>query len=137
MLLGASSNMNDIDNNGRTPLYVCVSSLSTGLYKEDLKYQVPCIKTLYAEGCDMLNLIDWLRWKGPGIPQELLADDENFFKWYTRSMTSTHSLKNLCRKVIQQRLCQQGNLVKLVSELPVPEKICTYLSRKMFLLPTP
>lgn len=43
--------------------------------------QVPCIKLLFSHGCDMLNLLEWLRWKGPGIPAELLADDEAFFRW--------------------------------------------------------
>lgn len=44
ILLEANSYVNVVDYKGRTPLYVCVASLSTGLYKEDLKYQVPCIK---------------------------------------------------------------------------------------------
>jgi ankyrin repeat protein len=54
ILLRVENDVNKLDNKGRTPLYVCVSSLSTGLYKEDLKYQVPCIKVLYSSGCDML-----------------------------------------------------------------------------------
>lgn len=135
VLLNVNSDVNMIDYSGRTPLYVCVSSLSTGLYNEDLKYQVPCIKILYSAGCDMLNLVDWLKWKGPGIPAELLADDENFFSWYTRNMTSPHSLSNLCRKVIQQRLSQRGNFVKFVHKLPLPHKMQTYLCRQMFHLP--
>ena len=24
-----------------------------------------------------------MKWKGPGIPEELLADDEHFFRWYS------------------------------------------------------
>ncbi|XP_064601536.1 serine/threonine-protein phosphatase 6 regulatory ankyrin repeat subunit A-like [Liolophura sinensis] len=135
VLLNVNSDVNMIDYSGRTPLYVCVSSLSTGLYNEDLKYQVPCIKILYSAGCDMLNLVDWLKWKGPGIPAELLADDENFFSWYTCNMTSPHSLSNLCRKVIQQRLSQRGNFVKFVHKLPLPHKMQTYLCRQMFHLP--
>ena len=47
------------------------------------EWQVPCIKLLFSHGCDMLNLVDWLKWKGPGIPEELLADDEHFFRWYS------------------------------------------------------
>ncbi|KAL3864580.1 hypothetical protein ACJMK2_006245 [Sinanodonta woodiana] len=139
ILLNSSSNSDCIDNMGRTPLYVCVSSLSTGLYKEDLKYQVPCIKVLFNAGCDMLNLVDWLKWKGPGIPRELLADDEAFFKWYTNSMNSPHSLKNLCRLVIQQRLCavSKDNFLKFIPHLPLPTKLHVYLSQKMFHLPTP
>ena len=138
-ILVSTSSVNRIDNMGRTPLYVCVSSLSTGLYKEDLKYQVPCIKVLFHAQCDMLNLIDWIRWKGPGIPQELLANDEGFFEWYTKSMTSPHSLKNLCRKVIQQRLIEstKDNFLKQIPYLPLPAKLHVFLSRRMFLLPSP
>lgn len=137
--LTSDTTVNRIDNMGRTPLYVCVSSLSTGLYKEDLKYQVPCIKVLFHAECDMLNLIDWLKWKGPGIPAELLADDEQFFEWYTKSMTSPHSLKNLCRKVIQQTLCEASidNFLKRIPYLPLPSKLHVYLSRRLFHLPTP
>ncbi|XP_029644945.1 serine/threonine-protein phosphatase 6 regulatory ankyrin repeat subunit B isoform X2 [Octopus sinensis] len=141
ILLTAHSDVNMTDKRGHTPLYVCVSSLSTGLYKEDLKYQVPCIKVLYCAGCDMLNLVDWLKWKGPGIPPELLSDkgDEAFFEWYTTSIRSPHSLCNLCRKVIQQTLCANNSsqdYMKLVSTLPLPHKLRVYLSRKMFHLPT-
>jgi len=138
-ILVSESSVNRIDNMGRTPLYVCVSSLSTGLYKEDLKYQVPCIKVLYHAKCDMLNLVDWLKWKGPGIPQELLANDEEFFDWYTYNSTSPTTLKNLCRKVIQQRLieCTTDNFLKKIPYLPLPAKLHVYLSTKMFLIPTP
>uniref|UniRef100_K1Q9H1 Ankyrin repeat and protein kinase domain-containing protein 1 n=1 Tax=Magallana gigas TaxID=29159 RepID=K1Q9H1_MAGGI len=134
---GASinSDVNKLDNHGRTPLYVCVSSLSTGLYKEDLKYQVPCIKVLYAAGCDMLNLVDWLKWKGPGIPLELMRDDPNFLTWYKKNMNSPHSLMNLCRKVIQQRLSRKKKLFEQTHRLPVPPKMKIYLSRIMFYLP--
>lgn len=141
LLLAAKSNVNLTDKRGHTPLYVCVSSLSTGLYKEDLKYQVPCIKVLYRASCDMLNLVDWLKWKGPGIPQELLSEqgDEAFLDWYTMSMRSPHSLCNLCRKVVQQTLfmnhCSQDYL-QFVYMLPLPHKLRVYLSRKMFHLPT-
>ena len=44
VLLAAKSYVNVVDKQGRTPLYVCVVSVSTGIYTEDLKYQVPCIK---------------------------------------------------------------------------------------------
>ncbi|CAG2209586.1 uncharacterized protein LOC143072438 [Mytilus galloprovincialis] len=139
ILLRADTDVNKLDNKGRTPLYVCVSSLSTGLYKEDLKYQVPCIKVLYSAGCDMLNLTDWIKWKGPGIPEELMADDPAFLEWYKNNMNSPHSLANLSRLVIQKRLYQhrKRNIVQLVPKLPVPCKVKTYLSRAMFHLPTP
>lgn len=138
-ILASASTVNRIDNLGRTPLYVCVSSLSTGLYKEDLKYQVPCIKVLFHAQCDMLNLIDWLKWKGPGIPPELLANDEAFFEWYTKSFSSPHSLKNLCRKVIQQRLVDnwKDGFLKKLTYVPLPAKLHVYLSHKLFLIPTP
>lgn len=138
-ILASSASVNRIDNLGRTPLYVCVSSLSTGLYKEDLKYQVPCIKLLFHAQCDMLNLIDWLKWKGPGIPPELLANDEAFFEWYTKSCSSPHSLKNLCRKVIQQRLVDnwKEGFLKKITYVPLPAKLHVYLSHKMFLIPAP
>lgn len=136
-LLNAESDVNLTDYSGRTPLYVCVSSLSTGLYKEDLKYQVPCIKILFSAGCDMLNLVDWLKWKGPGIPEELLADDESFFMWCSENMNSPLSLGNLCRKVIQQRLRKGDNFAAQVKQLPVPPKMHVYLSRKLFHFPTP
>lgn len=135
ILLNVNSDVNKLDNHGRTPLYVCVSSLSTGLYKEDLKYQVPCIKVLYAAGCDMLNLVDWLKWKGPGIPLELMRDDHNFLTWYKKNMNSPHSLMNLCRKVIQQRLSRKKKLFEQTHRLPVPPKMKIYLSRIMFYLP--
>lgn len=135
ILLNVNSDVNKLDNHGRTPLYVCVSSLSTGLYKEDLKYQVPCIKVLYAAGCDMLNLVDWLKWKGPGIPLELMRDDPNFLTWYKKNMNSPHSLMNLCRKVIQQRLSRKKKLFEQTHRLPVPPKMKIYLSRIMFYLP--
>ncbi|XP_041370248.1 poly [ADP-ribose] polymerase tankyrase-like [Gigantopelta aegis] len=138
MLLKAKSDVNATDHRGRTPLYVCVSSLSTGLYKDDLRYQVPCMKIVYAAGCDMLNLVDWLRWKGPGIPEEMLADDEAFSRWYKTNMASPHSLMNLCRKVIQQQLdFERGSFRLLIPKLPVPSKLQDYLSRKLFHLPTP
>ncbi|WAR22633.1 FEM1C-like protein [Mya arenaria] len=138
-ILAGPTMVNRIDNMGRTPLYVCVSSLSCGLYKEDLKYQVPCIKLLFHANCDMLNLMDWLKMKGPGIPPELLANDEEFFDWYTKSFNSSHSLKNLCRKVIQQRMIEatKDNFLKKIQYLPLPSKLHVYLSRKMFLIPTP
>lgn len=40
LLIAAGSEVDMVDRRGRTPLYVVVSSLSTGLYKEDLRYQV-------------------------------------------------------------------------------------------------
>jgi ankyrin repeat protein len=40
LLINAGSQVDVVDKRGRTPLYVVVSSLSTGLYKEDLRYQV-------------------------------------------------------------------------------------------------
>ncbi|KAK3802234.1 hypothetical protein RRG08_004524 [Elysia crispata] len=104
VLLESNSHVNAVDNKGRTPLYVCVASLSTGLYKEDLKYQVPCIKILFAAGCDMLNLEDWIRCKGPGIPPELLTGDESFLAWYNSAMTCPPSLRNMCRKAVQKCL---------------------------------
>ncbi|KAK0054607.1 serine/threonine-protein phosphatase 6 regulatory ankyrin repeat subunit B-like [Biomphalaria glabrata] len=137
ILLEANSLVNVVDYKGRTPLYVCVASLSTGIYKEDLKYQVPCIKILHAAGCDMLNMEDWLRWKGPGIPAELLTGDDNFLSWYNLAMTSPPTLRNLCRKVVQKRLVTYDcpGLVKCVAQLPVPPSLKVYLSRKMFHLP--
>lgn len=137
MLLVAESDVNMTDYGGKTPLYVCVSSLSTGLYKEDLKYQVPSMKMLFSAGCDMLNLVDWLKWKGPGIPQQLLVDDERFSQWYSTHMNSPLSLLNLCRKVIQQRLSERHDFVKVVPQLPLPHTLRIYLSRKMFHLPKP
>ncbi|RUS78981.1 hypothetical protein EGW08_013238 [Elysia chlorotica] len=133
---GASVNIhvNAVDNKGRTPLYVCVASLSTGLYKEDLKYQVPCIKILFAAGCDMLNLEDWIRCKGPGIPPELLTGDESFLTWYNSAMTCPPTLRNMCRKAVQKCLVTYDcpGLVKGVARLPVPPSLKIFLSRKMF-----
>lgn len=139
-ILISSSTVNHIDNFGRTPLYVCVSSLSTGLYKEDLKYQVPCIKLLFHAHCDMINLIDWLKWKGPGIPPELLANDEEFFNWYTQSFNSPHSLKDLCRTVIQKRLIDNSkpdSFLQKIPYLPLPAKLHVFLSRRVFFNPAP
>lgn len=134
LLIAAGSEVDLVDGRGRTPLYVVVSSLSTGLYKEDLRYQVPCIKLLFSHGCDMLNLVDWLKWKGPGIPEELLADDENFFLWYKENSTSPLSLRNLSRKIIQHQLCRHdhGRLLELIQTLPLPPSLHVFLSRKMF-----
>jgi len=137
ILLGAKSYVNTVDRQGRTPLYVCVVSGSTGIYMEDLKYLIPCIKILFNAGCDMLNLEDWLRWKGQGIPPEMLTGDENFLEWYTATMTSPPSLRNLCRKVIQRRMVttESPGLVKCVDTLPLPSSLKVLLSRKMFHLP--
>nr|KAG5689034.1 hypothetical protein BaRGS_006430 [Batillaria attramentaria] len=95
---------------------------------------VPCIKLLFSHGCDMLNLMDWLKWKGPGIPEELLADDEAFFQWYKENMTSPLPLRNLCRKIIQHQLCRHDNtrLLDLIPMLPLPPSLHLFLSRKMF-----
>lgn len=134
LLINAGSEVDMVDKRGRTPLYVVVSSLSTGLYKEDLRYQVPCIKLLFSHGCDMLNLVDWLRWKGPGIPEELLADDEQFFKWYKEKSTSPLSLRNLSRKIIQHQLLRHdgSRLLYLIPILPLPPSLHLFLSHKMF-----
>ena len=64
LLISANSNVNIVDTKGRTPLFLCVSSLSTKLYKEDLRNMLPCVCILYLAGADMLNLIEWLLVKG-------------------------------------------------------------------------
>ncbi|CAH1783984.1 unnamed protein product [Owenia fusiformis] len=124
--------INMIDNSGRTPLYMCMSSLSTTLYKEDLKHQLPCAALLYKNGADMLNLTEWIKLKGDGIPNDIISSDSEFSKWYKSQANSPLSLKNLCRKAIQKRLKDKGSLVVLVRSLPLPPVLTQYVSRKLF-----
>lgn len=134
LLITARSNVNIIDNKGRTPLYICVSALSTKLYAEDLCHQFPCIVTLFRAGADMLNLIEWLLYKGPGISEELLNSAPDFRTWYAMQIRQPLSLKNMCRKAIQMRICtsRNANLVKITRKLPIPLSLQGLVCRKMF-----
>ncbi|ELU04146.1 hypothetical protein CAPTEDRAFT_93586, partial [Capitella teleta] len=133
MLLKAKSDVNIADHMGRTPLYICVSSLSTKLYFEDLRHQFMCIVTLFSADSDMLNLIEWLQIKGPGIPQCLLRDaGPDFQRWYAMQISRPPTLKNMCRKVIQMRVGRRGNLIKMCDKLPLPPSLRLYLKRKQF-----
>ena len=193
VLVSSRSDVNICDARGRTPLYVCVRSLTTKLYVEDLRHRMPCIVTLFRARADMLNLVEWLLHKGPGIPAELLEPWPDFADWYKAQFVSPLSLANICRKAIQIRLCycarvnaaravmdsssipsttiilytrtvqsiskcfpsnqtfqrsqvpfsstdakctegrfRQDGLVEAVKKLPLPLKLCTFLSRKMF-----
>ena len=127
--------MNIVDRHGRTPLYVCVSSLSTNLYAEDLRHQLPVISILHKHGADMLNLIEWLLYKGPGIPDDILQEcpgSQEFTTWYRAQLTTPKTLKNICRKVIQKNITCYGRLGELSSTLPLPSKLRIFVSRKMF-----
>ena len=135
LLLSAQSDVNLVDKKGRTPLYVCVSSLSTKLYVEDIKHQLPCIITLFNAGADMLNLIEWLHFKGSGLTWELLKpyeDSEKLWQWYRRQCTKPMTLKNMCRKVIQRSLTHKGPLVDLSRTLPLPTSVRQIICRRMF-----
>ena len=132
LLIRAQSNVNIIDKRGRTPLYFCVSSLSTKLYAEDVHHQMECLLTLYKAGADMLNLTEWLLFKGPGISRELLDRSAEFHAWYTNQVTRPATLKNICRKVIQRTISCHGNLVAVSFKLPLPHSLQVLLSRKMF-----
>jgi hypothetical protein len=133
MLLKANSDVDISDHMGRTPLYICVSSLSTKLYLEDLRHQFWCILTLFEAHADMLNLVEWLHFKGPGIPQSLIREAGPIFqRWYTLQTTRPQTLKNMCRKVIQIQICRHGNLVKMCEKLPLPPSLRVYVKRKQF-----
>ena len=132
LLIAARSNVNIIDKRGRTPLYFCVSSLSTKLYAEDLQHQLDCILTLFKAGADMLNLVEWLLFKGPGISKDLLNQSPEFKVWYERQITRPQTLKNICRKAIQRTISCHGNLVAISFKLPLPFSLQTLISRKMF-----
>ena len=135
MLISAQSDPNLVDKRGCTPLYMCVSCLSTKLYFEDLRHQLPCIIALHKSGADMLNFIQWLHFKGPGFNEELLksfADSERLWEWYLKEKSRPQTLKNLSRKVIQQSLCQNGPLTELVKTLPLPSALRQFMCRKMF-----
>lgn len=134
MLIKANSNPNIVDNKGRTPLFICVSSLSTKLYKEDLLNMLPCVCVLYSAGADMLNLTEWLLYKGPGISDDLMryTSSADFQNWYQTQIRQPQSLKNTCRKTIQMRLSRRGPLVEMCHKLPIPTSLQAFLSRKMF-----
>ena len=135
MLLKAQSDVNLVDKHGRTPLYVCVSCLSTRLYFEDLLHQLPCIIALHNSGADMLNFVEWLHKKGPGLNYELLRQFEGFEKlwsFYLTSKSKPQSLKNLSRKAIQQSLIPHTPLTELVKHLPLPQSLRQFMNRKMF-----
>ncbi|KAI0237141.1 hypothetical protein LSAT2_012383 [Lamellibrachia satsuma] len=130
MLIAAQGNVNIADNKGRTPLYICVRSLSTKLYMEDLRHQLPCIFILYRTGADMLNFTEWLHYKGSGIPDAMMVGAVEFRNWYVMQITRPQTLKNLCRKVIQ-KTCRTANLRQISGTLPVPRSLQVYLSRKL------
>ena len=132
MLIDAKCNINLVDCQGRTPLYVCVSSLSTKLYEEDLRHQFTVILTLFKSGADMLNLLEWVLHKGPGFPASLLAQSADFSDWYHIQVTRPQMLKNLCRKQIQKLLCRTGNLIQQTNKLTLPYTLKIYLQRKTF-----
>ena len=137
LLIGARSNVNIIDRRGRTPLYVCVSALSTKLYAEDVRHQLPCIITLFRAGADMLNLVEWLLVKGPGIGDELWpSGSEDFRAWYLMQLRRPAPLASLCRKVIQlrisSRISNSSQLVQAARSLPLPSAVRNFVSRKMF-----
>ena len=131
MLISAKANVNCVDLKGRTPLYICVSSLSTKLYFEDLRHQLPCILTLFRAGCDMLNLVEWLMFKGSGIPDVLLEGADDFTSWYVTQITNPKSLRNICRKVIQMNITN-SNLLEVAFKLPLPHSLQMFVARKMF-----
>lgn len=132
MLINAKANVNIVDRKGRTPLYICVSALSTKLYVEDLRHQFHCILTLFRHGADMLNLTEWLLFKGPGIPEDLLSIAPDFRAWYISQVNQPMTLKNVCRKVIQKRMSYKLDLVEVCLKLPLPHSVQKVLCRKMF-----
>jgi len=140
LLIAARSNVNIVDQRGRTPLYWCVSELTHQLYSKDLREQFPCILTLCHAGADMLNLTEWLLHKGPGIADELLVNAPDFQTWYTAQMQRPQSLVNQCRLMIQKRVCSvrwhHEDLVKIASKLPIPHSLQVFVSRKMFFCDT-
>jgi hypothetical protein len=132
LLIAARSNVNIIDRRGRTPLYVCVSALSTKLYAEDLRHQLPCIITPFRAGADMLNLV-----KGPGISDDLWpAGADDFKAWYITQLRRPAALAGLCRKVIQlrisARISHSSQLVQAARSLPLPPVVRDFVCRKMF-----
>lgn len=140
MLIKARSDVNLVDKKGRTPLYICVSSLSTKLYIEDLRHQLPVIITLFNNGADMLNFIEWIHFKGSGLTYNLLKDFENFetlWSWYQKEVTRPQTLKNMCRKVIQKSLSHKGPLVELLRTIPLPTSLRQLICRRMFYRETP
>ena len=144
MLIAANSNVNIVDHKGRTPLYCCLSALSTKLYAEDLRHQLPCIVTLHKAGADMLNLTEWVLFKGPGITLDHLngtVGAHEFLAWFKAQVSTPLPLKNQCRKVIQKCVCPTWgwSLLDVSRKLPLPSSLQTYVSRKMFYrdIPTP
>lgn len=140
LLISAGSDVNIVDHKGRTPLYLCVRTLSTKLYREDMRRQLPILLTLFRANADMLNLTEWLLFKGPGISPQLLADAADFRRWYTSQITQPQTLKNMCRKVIQKTItkrldrCEKpgSGLRETCQKLPLPSKLQKLVSRKMF-----
>ena len=125
MLISAHGTVNVADNKGPTPLYICVRSLST---KDDLRHQLPCIFVLFRTGADMLNFNEWLLYKGPGIPDEMMVGAVEFRFWYRLQITRPQTLRNLCRKVIQKTCCTV-NLRHVSGTMPGREAIVAALRR--------
>ncbi|XP_074641360.1 uncharacterized protein LOC141899106 [Tubulanus polymorphus] len=138
VMLSAHCNVDAVDDRGRTPLYVCMSTLSMAMYRDDLRLQLPCVRSLFRAGCDMLNFTEWTLWKGTGIPPDLCKDDQGdddnaFMIWYIDQCNSPLTLKNLCRKTIQEVLLLNDHigLPKVVKTFVIPHALQEYLSRKL------
>ena len=112
-----------------------MSSLSTKLYVEDLRHQLPCVVTLWRAGADMLNFVEWVHHKGSGLTKSLLdefKDGTEMWAWYRSQVTQPQTLKNLCRKAIQKTVTPRGQLVEVANKLPLPAVLRVFVSRKMF-----
>ncbi|CAH8624964.1 unnamed protein product [Heterobilharzia americana] len=144
LLLSAGANVNATDKNGKTPLYVAVLHGHLALARKLLdagasvnrvdheglgplhmavkfpKLDIPMVKLLLNYGCDPVNLASFTRWLLVHgiIPEECIHGDNELAQWLHWEECNVHSLKHICRVVIQKALGYTDSLrIKLTDYL--------------------
>ncbi|CAH8556681.1 unnamed protein product [Schistosoma turkestanicum] len=156
LLLTAGANVNAADKNGKTPLYVavlhghltlarklldagasvnCVDREGLGPLHMAVKFpklDIPMVKLLLNYGCDPVNLASFTRWLLVHgiIPEECIHGDDELAQWLHWEECNVHSLKHICRVVIQRSLGSVDSLRIKANRLPLPEHLINYVSMK-------
>ncbi|CAH8635024.1 unnamed protein product [Schistosoma rodhaini] len=156
LLLTAGANVNAADKNGKTPLYVAVLHGHLALARKLLdagasvnrvdreglgplhmavkfpKLDIPMVKLLLNYGCDPVNLASFTRWLLVHgiIPEECIHGDDELAQWLRWEECNVHSLKHICRVVIQRALGYADSLRVKANRLPLPEHLISYVSMK-------
>ncbi|CAH8617787.1 unnamed protein product [Schistosoma curassoni] len=156
LLLTAGANVNAADKNGKTPLYVAVLHGHLALARKLLdagasvnrvdreglgplhmavkfpKLDIPMVKLLLNYGCDPVNLASFTRWLLVHgiIPEECIHGDDELAQWLRWEECNVHSLKHICRVVIQRALGYADSLRIKANRLPLPEHLISYVSMK-------